>query len=227
MISVRIFGTPVKVSFMFLLIIVILWGGVTWLGLYWHPEREFWQGLLIGLVTALLLLVAEYGHPLAHIFSARFAGAPMAEILISLDMPRTLYSNNDVLPKVHRMRALGGPIFNLVGLLLSLAIYAVASGNPIAAEVAGWSALGHGLLLIMSLSPLPPVDGGTILKWTLVERGKTEREADEMVRHVDWVMGIGAAIIGVGMIAMQMWIAGVILLGISIVVIGVTAGKIR
>ena len=227
MISVRIFGTPVKVSFMFLLIIVILWGSVTWLGLYWHPEREFWQGLLIGLVTALLLLVAEYGHPLAHIFSARFAGAPMDEILISLDMPRTLYSNNDVLPKVHRMRALGGPIFNLVGLLLSLAIYAVASGNPIAAELAGWSALGHGLLLIMSLSPLPPVDGGTILKWTLVERGKTEREADEMVRHVDWVMGIGAAIIGVGMIAMQMWIAGVILLGISIVVIGVTAGKIR
>jgi hypothetical protein len=212
---------------MFLLIIVILWGGVTWLGLYWHPEREFWQGLLIGLVTALLLLVAEYGHPLAHIFSARFAGAPMDEILISLDMPRTLYSNNDVLPKVHRMRALGGPIFNLVGLLLSLAIYAVASGNPIAAELAGWSALGHGLLLIMSLSPLPPVDGGTILKWTLVERGKTEGEADEMVRRVDWVIGIGAAIIGVGMIAMQMWIAGVILLGISIVVIGVTAGKIR
>ena len=227
MISVRIFGTPVKVSFMFLLIIVILWGSVTWLGLYWHPEREFWQGLLIGLVTALLLVVAEYGHPLAHIFSARYAGAPMHEILISLDMPRTLYSNNDVLPKVHRMRALGGPIFNLLGLLLSLAIYAVASGNPIAAELAGWSALGHGLLLIMSLSPLPPVDGGTILKWTLVERGKTEREADEMVRHVDWVMGIGAAIIGVGMIAMQMWIAGVILLGISIVVIGVTAGKIR
>ena len=227
MISVRIFGTPVKISFRFFIIIVILWGVVTGLGLYWHPEREFWQGLLIGFVTALLLLIAEYGHPLAHIFSARFAGAPMDEILISLDMPRTLYSNNDVLPKVHRMRALGGPIFNLVGLLLSLAIYAVASGNPIAAELAGWSALGHGLLLIMSLSPLPPVDGGTILKWTLVERGKTEGEADEMVRRVDWVIGIGAAIIGVGMIAMQMWIAGVILLGISIVVIGVVAGKIR
>ena len=227
MISVKIFGTPVKVSSKVLLIIVILWGVVTGLGLYWHPERGIWQGLLIGLVTALLLLFAEYGHPLAHIFSARYAGAPMDEILISLDMARTLYSNNDVLPKAHRMRALGGPIFNLIGLLLSLAIYAVASGNPIAAELAGWSALGHGLLLIMSLSPLPPVDGGTILKWTLVERGKTEREADEMVRRVDWVIGIGAAIIGVGMIAMQMWIAGVIFLGLSIVVIGVVAGKIR
>jgi hypothetical protein len=227
MISMKIFGTPVKVSFKVLFIIVVLWGSVTGLGLMWHPERGFWQGLLMGLLTALLLLVVEFGHPLAHIFSARHAGAPMDEIRISLDMPRTLYSNNDVLPKVHRMRALGGPIFNLIGLLLSLAIYAVASGNPIVAELAGWWALGHGLLLIMSLSPLPPVDGGTILKWTLVERGKTEREADEMVRHVDWVMGIGAAIIGVAAIALQMWIAGLILVGISIVVIGVTAGKIQ
>ena len=227
MISMKIFGTPVKVSFKFFLIIFILWGGVTWLGLFWHPERGFLQGLLIGLITDLLLLVAEYGHPLAHIFSARFAGAPMDEILISLDMARTLYSNNDVLPKVHRMRALGGPIFNLIGLLLSLAIFAVASGNPIAAELAGWSALGHGLLLIMSLTPLPPVDGGTILKWTLVDRGKTESEADELVRRIDWAIGIGVAIIGVGMMVMQNWITGVILLGISIIVIGVTAGKIQ
>jgi hypothetical protein len=79
----------------------------------------------------------------------------------------------------------------------------------------------------MSLAPLPPVDGGTILKWTLVERGKTEREADEMVRRVDWVIGIGAAIIGVAAFALKMWIVGLILVGISIVIIGVTAGKIQ
>lgn len=209
------------------IIIAAVWGGVTWLGLHWHPERGFWQGLLIGFVTTLLLLVVEFGHDLAHIFSARYAGAPMDEILISGDMPRTLYSNNDVSPNVHRMRALGGPIFNTMGLLLSLAIYGVASSNSITKELAGWWALGHGLQLIMSLSPLPPVDGGTILKWTLVARGRTETEADEVVRRVGWVMGIGMAIIGVGVIAMQMWIAGVILVGISIVVMGVAAGKIR
>jgi hypothetical protein len=227
MISVRFFGTSVKISFKVLPIIVVLWGCVTWLELFWHPERGFLQGLLIGFVTAFLLLIAEYGHPLAHIFSAHLAGAPMDEILISLDMARTLYSNNDVLPKVHRMRALGGPIFNILGLLLSLAILGAASGNTIVGELAGWSALGHGLLLIMSLTPVPPVDGGSILKWTLVARGNTERAADEIVRRVDWVIGIGAAIIGVGVIAAQMWAAGIILIGISIVVIGVTAGKIQ
>lgn len=228
MVSIRIFGTRIRAKKMALVIIPIaLWGGVTWLGLYWHPERGFWQGLLIGLVTALLLLAVEFGHNLAHIFSARYAGAPMDEIQISLDMPRTLYSNNDVSPNVHRMRALGGPIFNLMGLLLSLAIYEAASGNSITKELAGWWALGHGLQLITSLSPLPPVDGGTILKWTLVARGRTETQADEVVRRVDWGLGIGMAIIGVGVIAMQMWIAGVLLAGIGAVILGVAAGKIR
>jgi hypothetical protein len=122
---------------------------------------------------------------------------------------------------------MGGPIFNMLGLLLSVAIYGAVSGNSIARELAAWSALGHGLILIMSLSPLPIVDGGTLLKWTLVARGRTVTEADEIVRRVDWVMGIAAGIIGVGLIAMQIWIAGVILVGICIIVIGIAAGKIR
>jgi hypothetical protein len=71
------------------------------------------------------------------------------------------------------------------------------------------------------------VDGGTILKWTLVARGKSVTEADESVRRVDWVMGIVAGIIGVVLIAMQIWIAGVILMSIGAVVVGIALGKIR
>jgi len=127
MVSLRIFGTPVKVKIKVLIIIAALWGSVTWLGLYWHPERGFWQGLLIGFVSAILLLIAEFGHAFAHIFSARCAGAPMDEILLSLDMPRTLYWNNDVPPNVHRKRAMGGPIFNALGFLLSIVIYGAVS----------------------------------------------------------------------------------------------------
>ncbi len=74
---------------------------------------------------------------------------------------------------------------------------------------------------------MPMVDGGTLLKWTLVARGKTVTEADEIVRRVDWVMGIVAGIVGVVLIAMQMWIAGVILIGIGAVILGIAAGKIR
>jgi hypothetical protein len=79
MIRVKIFNTPVKVSFIVLPIIIIVWGVVTWLGLYWHPDRGLERAFFIGLVSTILLLVAEYGHPFAHTFSARFAGAPMDE----------------------------------------------------------------------------------------------------------------------------------------------------
>jgi hypothetical protein len=122
---------------------------------------------------------------------------------------------------------MGGPIFNVLGLLLSAVIYAVVSGNPIIRELATWSVVGHGLILLAALLPLPMVDGGTLVKWTLVARGRTETEANEIVRRVDWVMGIVGGLIGVGLIAMQMWIAGVILAGIGVVVIGIAAGKIR
>lgn len=125
------------------------------------------------------------------------------------------------------MRAVGGPIFNALGLLLSAVIYAVASGNPIIRELAAWSAVGHGWILLAALLPLPMVDGGTLVKWTLVARGRTEKEADEMVRRVDWVLGIGGEIIGVGLLAMQMWIGGVIVAGIGAVVITIAAGKFR
>lgn len=227
MVELRIFGTPVKVKGTVLVPIVALWGIVTWLGFSWHPERGFWQGVLIGFVTVLLLLPADFGHALAHIFSARYAGAPVDEIQISAGMPRTLYWNNKVSPDVHRMRAMGGPIFNMLGLLLSAVISAVARGNPIVRELAAWSAVGHGWILLAALLPLPMVDGGTILKWTLVAKGRTEKEADEMVRLLDWVMGIVGGIIGVGLLAMQMWIAGVIVTGMGVVVIAIAAGKIR
>lgn len=227
MIRVKIFGTPVKASVRVLPIIVFVWGVVTWLGLYWHPGRGLEQGLLVGLSSTMLLLFAEFGHPLGHIFSARFGGAPMDEVRIAADMPRTLYKDNDVTPRSHLMRALGGPIFNVIGLLLSIAIFEIVSVNSIVREWMAWSAVGHGLLLIMSLTPVPPVDGGAILKWTLVATGKTEKDADKVVRQIDWVLGSIVGTIGVGLIFAKIWIIGFILLGAGIMILGVTAGKIR
>ncbi len=223
MLRVRIFDTPVKASYTFLPIMIVVWGVVTWVGLYWHPERGLGQSLLIGFVTTILLLVVELGHPLAHIFSARLAGAPMDEILIAADMPRTLYKNNDVAPVSHRMRALGGPIFNLLGLLLSLAIFELASPNSIVREWMAWSAAGHGLLLMMSLAPFPAVDGGTILKWTLVANGRTRSEADKLVRRVDWIYAGAISVIGIGLTFMKIWIFGLLFLVVGVIVLFITA----
>lgn len=80
-ISIKLFSTTVKIKFVVLPIVLVLWGGLTWFELHSHLERTFWQALLIGLVSTVLLALADFGHPFGHIFSARYAGAPMDEIL--------------------------------------------------------------------------------------------------------------------------------------------------
>jgi hypothetical protein len=227
MISVRIFNTPVKIKFVVLLMLIVLWAGITWLGLYWHPERSLWQGLLIGFVSMIFFALSDFGHPFGHIFSARYAGAPMDEILLSGGMPRTLYWNNDVLPNVHRMRAMGGLIFNLISFLLSITIFQIASDHSIVREWMGWSAAGHGLIFVMSLIPLPMIDGGTILKWTLVARGRTEAEADDLVRRVDWILGFVAVMAGIILAVVKMWVVGLISIVAGVIILGITARQIQ
>ncbi len=101
------------------------------------------------------------------------------------------------------------------------------AGHPIVRKLAAWWAVGHGLLLVMSLVPLPPVDGGAILKWTLVASGRSETAADEIVQRVDWTLGIVARIIGVGLIVLRMWLAGVLVVALSVAIIGIATGKLQ
>jgi hypothetical protein len=223
----RLFNTTIKVKAVVLFDILVLWGVLAWLGLTWHPGRSVWQAVLIGLATVLVMLPADYGHAVAHIFSARFARAPMDEILISEGMPRTLYWQNDVSPNTHRLRALGGPIFNAFCLILSLVVYAAAPGPSLARELAAWSAFGHALILVLSLLPLPVVDGGTLLKWTLVAKGQDPARADAVIRRIDRVVAMIAGIAGLVLVAAKMWIAGLICLAAAAIVMAIAAGKIH
>jgi hypothetical protein len=173
-----------------------LWGILAWLAGRGHPERPWPARILVGLLSTAAMMFADLGHAMAHIFSARYAGAPMDEILVSEGMPRTLYYNNEVPPHVHRLRAIGGPIFSALGLATSCLLRILTARETLVRGIADWSCLGHGFILGGSLVPLPIVDGGTILKWTLVEHGRTPEKADETVAQVD--LSLGAALMATG-----------------------------
>ncbi len=223
-----LWNTPVKVNAIFLGDLVVVWGILCGLEWYWHPERAWLTSVWLGTLSAIFLAFADVGHPLAHILSARLAGAPMDEIRMLGDMPRTIYFNNNVPPAVHRMRALGGPIFSAASLGVSLLLAAGTAPGSFVHEIALWSSLGHGFILVGSLFPLPPVDGGTILKWTLVKNGRcTPEQADGIVKQVDLVIGIVAGVIGIACLALQQWWAGLIALGIGAIAIATVLGKIR
>jgi len=196
-----VWGTAIRIKPAVLANLLGLWGLAAWLSGRGHPERPWFVRILLGLLATMAMMIADFGHAMAHIASARHAGAPMDEILISEGMPRTLYYDDDVPPRAHRMRALGGPIFSAVGLGLSCLVRSLAPRGWLVREVAGWSCLGHGFIFGGALVPLPIVDGGSILKWTLVEHGRTPEQADEVVAQVDLSLGAALTATGVALAA--------------------------
>jgi hypothetical protein len=193
----RLNGVPVQVPAAYWGDVGVLGGGLVWLAGRRHPERGWSGRLLVGGLGLALVVAADVGHVLGHTVSARLAGAPMDRVRVALGIPRTLYDDNAVPPGTHRMRALGGPAANLLGLLLSLLWRRATRPDSAARDLAGASCLGHGVLFFGSLVPLPIFDAGTILKWTLVEQGRAEAEADALVHQVSELIGLGAVSTGI------------------------------
>jgi hypothetical protein len=142
----------------------------------------------------------------------------MDRVLVALGIPRTLYDDNAVPPGTHRLRALGGPAANLLGLLLSLLWRRATRPDSAARDLADVSCLGHGVLFFGSLVPLPLFDAGTILKWTLVEQGRSEADADALVHQVSEFIGLGAVATGL-VVALQ----GRRLVGLALIAGGAVA----
>ena len=223
----KIANTTVKISPSVFINILFLWAFISWLTGIQHPERLIWERILTGVLASLLLLIADLGHTLAHVVSARYAGAPMDEIHISSGMPRTIYHDNNVSPSVHRLRSFGGPIFNFLGLVISLVWYTLTLHGSLANDLATWSIIGFAFILVGSLTPLPYVDAGTILKWTLVEHGRTLSQADAIVRRVDLILGALLIILGLVLLFWHLWWWGLLILAGAAIVIASGLGLMR
>jgi hypothetical protein len=192
----RFNGAAVVVQPAYWPIIVLVTGFLAWLAGKQNPARTWRQRLGVALLAMPVAVFADVGHAMAHTISARMAKAPMDEILLSASMPRTLYKNNDVPARTHIQRSLGGPIFSLISFLLSLLWRRLSPRGTLSHDLAVISLFSHSEILLGSISPLPMVDGGIILKWKLVEAGQTPRQADQTVRKIS--LGLGSAVLGLG-----------------------------
>jgi Zn-dependent protease len=149
-----------------------------------------------GLLAALAYEVASVIHTIGHIISSRRAGAPMDRFHLTAPLPRTVYYNNEISPQAHLGRAIGGPIASGLAFLLTLALWPFVSDRSVLGEFLRLLSFINGLLGAGSLLPLPFIDGGVLLKWSLVERGQPAEEADQVVRQANLLIGILAAAIG-------------------------------
>ncbi|TFH35792.1 MAG: hypothetical protein E4G99_06510, partial [Anaerolineales bacterium] len=188
----------------------VLVTGITWLpvtqlasflGLLWYdqrrsPGRTNCEHVAFAGMTTAAILGSEWAHNLAHLTVAHQIGQPMDEMRIYAGMPRCIYYDLDdhaVTPRQHVIRAAAGPLFNASMLPLLTTLRQQSRPGSLVREL--WdAAVGMNLFLAtVSLLPIPGIDGGPLLKWTLVKQGRSPQAADRVVRQVN---GPLAAILG-------------------------------
>jgi hypothetical protein len=186
--------------------------GHTWLPLtqlaaslvvFWYnsrrpTKRSLSERLALAGLTSTAILGSEWGHNLAHWTISHQLHKPMDELQILFGMPRCIYYDlNDptVTPRQHILRSLAGPFLNASLIPLLVRLRKGCQPGSMAHEI--WdAAVGMNVFLAtVSLLPIPGIDGGPILKWSLVDQGKTPEDADQVVRSVN---GPLAVLLGLG-----------------------------
>jgi Zn-dependent protease len=228
----RVFGVPVVVKgrSWYPLMELGTWMVMIWLGGRRRPRRSLAGRAGVAALTMPVFLGSEWSHNLAHAAAARAIGRPMDALRIVWGMPLCVYYDiNDaqVTPRQHMLRAMGGPIWNGFLLLISLLLRRRARPGSVSREVADVAVGMNGFLAGASLLPLPAIDGGPLLKWGLVERGRSIPQADEIVKRVDAVLGVGLLAGSAVAARKRNWIAGAMLLLSGILSLGFATGRIR
>lgn len=218
-------GTPVTLEASGLLAPLNLF----WLAVVLTAGQPWGRRLRYGLFAALNYVLADAAHFGGHIISSKMANGPMQAIRLAAPMPQSIYTDHDVSPNTHRGRAIGGPVGSAVAALVVLVLRAFTHPHTAARDFFNVAALGNGLLSLGSLLlPLPMVDGGVLLKWTLVEEGdQTPAAADAVVERANLAAGGVLAVAGSVMAIRKNILPGLMLLGTAAGAIAVGLGKFR
>lgn len=132
------------------------------------------EAILAAVLSLVIHVISEFLHNVGHSIAARRTGYPMTGLNYYLVIAMSLYPEDEgeLPPQVHIRRALGGPLFSMVVMVVCLLILlALWNQDGVIRFVAGF-AFGVNLV-IFSVGALLPLripnvfesDGGTILYW--------------------------------------------------------------
>lgn len=138
-----------------------------------HRYGNIAERIADALIFALAVTITTMLHAFGHILSGKLIGSAMDELLIASTRDINLYYGDQrrYPPRVHIIRSLGGPVFNLiVAVLLSLALPILPGGlvGLLVAQLISTNIFfGVGGLL-----PIPSVDGEVIWRELLKIRSR-------------------------------------------------------
>jgi len=226
------FGTPlvVKGKTWFPLAQLATWLILSWVAGRRKPERSLGQRLGVGVLTMPVVLGSEWCHNLAHAGAASWIGKPMDAIRIVWGMPLLIYYDiNDasVSPPQHIYRALGGPAFNALLWFAAWLLKQQVRPGSVLGEMTEAAEKTNAFIAGVGLLPIPGIDGGPILKWSLVELGRTPAEADQDVRKVNGVLVAGLAGAGVAALKRKRWLEGGFLVMLAATALSIATGLLK
>ena len=164
-----------------------------WYGQHRAQGRPLHKQVLLAGMTSSVILGSEWAHNLSHLIGAHVLGKPMDEMHIIFGMPRCIYFDLDdpqVRPQQHIQRSLAGPLFNAALLPLLSQLRRGSAPGSMARELWDAAVAMNIFLVTASMLPIPGIDGGPILKWSLVQRGLEPDQADVIVRRVNGPLAV-------------------------------------
>ena len=145
-------------------------------------------------------------------------------------MPLVVYyelNDETVTPRQHIIRALGGPVCNALILPFAWLLRTRTRPGSMLRDVANAAVGMNAFLFTASLLPLPGIDGGPILKWSLVERGSTPEEADERVQGVDRIVSGGLGVAAIMALKKRRWFLGTVLAVFAVLALAFGFGLVK
>ncbi len=222
LLNINIFGTPIIIDTSGLLfpLTAFIVGAVVSGGTHLTRLRR-------GLFTVIAYTMTMGTHVVGHVISSRQVEAPMSEARLALPRPQTLYHDDNVSAKAHRGRAIGGPIANISVFGGSLLLRPLTQSGTLSREFLNSNTILHGLIGFGSLLPIPFFDGGSILKWTFVQRGRTPDAAEAVVEEINLTLGLLALIGSVILAVFRVWRLAALAALQGIIFIGAGLGRIK
>jgi Zn-dependent protease/CBS domain-containing protein len=166
--SIRIFkiaGIGIEVNISWLIILVLLTAS---LALDWFPNAAprypvltYW---LLGLLAALLLFASVLVHELSHSLVAKARGLPVKSITLFIFGGVSDIERQPQSPGVEFQMAFAGPLTSLIIGAISLGLWLLAGGVPLAAATLLYLGVANLLLGVFNLIPGFPLDGGRVLR---------------------------------------------------------------
>lgn len=164
----RVRGVEVKADLGWVLILGLVASGLT--NLYFpqaHPGWTVAVRWMVGIITALMLLVSVLVHELAHTLASNRLGMPVKNISLFIFGGMTQIESLPERPSIDLKTALSGPAMTLL-LFLSLLLLSKMFGYLNASEVIVmalfYSAQINLVLLVLNMVPVFPLDGGRVLR---------------------------------------------------------------